>query len=366
MKKMRFSRDYKNSDTVVSVKDIKIGLDNFVMIAGPCAIESEEQYYETSKAVIESGASIIRGSVFKPRTSPYDFQGLEHSGLKLLSNVREDFNIPVETEVVDPRDVKTVANHVDILRVGTRNMQNFSLLKELSKIDIPIILKRGMSATINEWLFAAEYLMVNGNDDVILCERGIRTYIKETRNTLDLSAIPILKKKTHLPIIIDPSHATGNRNLIIPMSKAAIAVGADGLIVEVHYDPPNALCDGHQSLTPEMFSNLMKFLKPYLHLEGRSFSKKGISLMNIREEISELDSYIIDILGERFKLIPELIAYKQQNNIPVFQPEREKQMHKKYWNLALKNKVNPELIQSIYENIIHESRELQTQGIDHS
>ena len=269
----RFSRDYKQEDTVISIKDIKIGGDHFVLAAGPCAIETQEQYYETAKLVKEAGANIIRGSVYKPRTSPYSFQGLGTKGLKLIRDLSADLDIVVETEVMDTRDVQVTAEHVDIIRIGARNMQNFSLLKEVSKVENPIILKRGMNATINEWLNAAEYLMQNGNESVILCERGIRTFETTNRNTLDLTLIPYLKSKTHLPIIVDPSHATGRRELITPTSKAAIAVGADGLLIEVHNCPEKAMCDGKQSLTPEGFKKLCNEISPYLLQEKRILSR---------------------------------------------------------------------------------------------
>ncbi|MFX1252306.1 MAG: 3-deoxy-7-phosphoheptulonate synthase [Promethearchaeota archaeon] len=270
---MRFSRSYKKENSVIHVKNVKIGNGYFAIAAGPCAIESQEQYYRTAKAVKEAGANIVRGSVFKPRTSPYSFQGLGHDGLKLIRDLGEDLNIVVETEVMDPRDVKTTADHVDILRIGARNMQNFDLLKEVSNIDKPVILKRGMSATVDEWLFAAEYLMMNGNEDIILCERGIRTFEKTTRNTLDLGIVSLLRKRTHLPIIVDPSHATGIRSLILPVSKAAIAVNADGLLIEVHYSPDTAKCDGDQSLTPELFRELMKKIQPYLKIENKKITR---------------------------------------------------------------------------------------------
>lgn len=266
---MKFSREYKSEDTVINVKGTKIGGNYFTVAAGPCALESQEQYYETAKQVKAAGATIIRGSVFKPRTSPYSFQGLGRDGLKLIKDLSEDLDIVVETEVMDTRDVALTANHVDILRVGARNMQNFSLLKELSKVDKPVMLKRGMSATIDEWLFAAEYLMMNGNEQVILCERGIRTFDKTLRNTMDLAVIPFLRKRTHLPIIVDPSHGTGQRELIQPISKASIALGSHGLLIEVHYRPEMAKCDGHQSLTPQQFAQLMTELKPYAKLENK-------------------------------------------------------------------------------------------------
>lgn len=270
---IKFSRDYKREDTIISIKETKIGGQYFLLAAGPCAIESQEQYYDTAKQVKAAGANVIRGSVYKPRTSPYSYQGLGTEGLKLIRDLGEDLDIVVETEVMDTRDVQATAQHVDIIRIGARNMQNFSLLKEVSKFDNPIILKRGMNATVNEWLYAAEYLMQNGNESIILCERGIRTYETTNRNTLDLTLIPHLKSITHLPIIIDPSHATGRRELITPTSKAAVAIGADGLLIEVHNCPEKALCDGKQSLTPEGFRILFSEITPYLQHEKRILSR---------------------------------------------------------------------------------------------
>jgi 3-deoxy-7-phosphoheptulonate synthase len=268
--KLKTSRSYKNKDTIINVRDTKIGGSHFAFIAGPCAIENQDQYYTTAKSVISCGANIIRGSVFKPRTNPHSFQGLGRSGLKLIKDLSEDLDVVVETEVMDPRDVKITSKYVDILRVGTRNMQNYDLLKELSKINNPIILKRGMCATIDEWLQSAEYLMFNGNENIILCERGIRTFETELRNTLDLGVITILKSKTHLPIIIDPSHATGKRELVLPMSKASIVSGANGLMIEVHNCPNKALCDGKQSLTLDDFEHLSKKIKPLLDYENKT------------------------------------------------------------------------------------------------
>lgn len=273
MTKMKHSREYKKEDTVVSVKNVKIGNGYFAIAAGPCSIESQDQYYETAKAVKEAGANIIRGSVFKPRSSPYSFQGLGRDGLKLIHDLSEDLNIVCCTEVMDTRDVQITSQNVDILWIGARNMQNFSLLKEVSKIENPVMLKRGLSATLQEWLYAAEYLMVNGNMNIILCERGIRTFETATRNSLDLGIVPLMKKKTHLPIVIDPSHATGDPDLITPLSKAAIVVNADGIMVEVHNDPENALSDGKQSLTPPQFQQLMQDIEPYIKIDQKQVTR---------------------------------------------------------------------------------------------
>lgn len=241
--------------TIIPVGNIKIG-DDFVVIAGPCSVESEEQTLRIAHAVKAAGANMIRGGAFKPRTSPYAFQGLGLKGLKILEKARRETGLPVVSEVLDPRDVSWMSEYVDILQIGTRNMQNFSLLKEVGKAEKPVLLKRGMYSTLSEWLNCAEYILSEGNPDVILCERGIRTFETYSRNTLDLSAVPAIKELSHLPIIVDPAHATGRLSLIPPMSLAAVASGADGLIVEVHDDPESALCDKDQSLSPLVFSEL--------------------------------------------------------------------------------------------------------------
>ena len=254
------SRDQKKR-TIVNVGGVEVG-HGLVIIAGPCSVESEKQTLETALAVKAAGADMMRGGAFKPRTSPYAFQGLGLQGLKILEKAREETGLPIVTEVIDPRDVSWVAEFADVLQIGTRNMQNYALLKEVGKSARPVLLKRGMYSTLEEWLNCAEYILSEGNPDVILCERGIRTFEKYTRNTLDLSAVPAIKELTHLPIIIDPTHSTGRLSLIAPMSGAAVAAGADGLIIEVHNNPEEALCDADQALTPEMFSNVMSQVRP--------------------------------------------------------------------------------------------------------
>lgn len=251
------NRKFHPNDTIVDVSGVKVGKGSFTLIAGPCSVESEEQICSIAQSVKASGAKILRGGAFKPRTSPYAFQGLRANGLELLSEAKAKTGIPIVTEIMDLSQLPLFEN-VDLIQVGARNMQNFELLKALGKINKPILLKRGLSATIQELLMSAEYIMAGGNENVILCERGIRTFETATRNTLDLSAIPVLKEKTHLPVIIDPSHATGIAAMVKPMSLAAVAAGADGLIIEVHNDPPHALCDGQQSITPQMFDELSK------------------------------------------------------------------------------------------------------------
>jgi 3-deoxy-7-phosphoheptulonate synthase len=257
----RVSRETKLEASVVTVGNISIGGSEIIIIAGPCAVESQEQLFDTARAVKKDGAQILRGGAFKPRSSPYSFQGLGEEGLKLLSAIRSETGMPVVTEVMDTRQVELVAEYADILQVGSRNMQNYPLLKEVGHSSRPVLLKRGMMATIEEFLLAAEYILSYGNENVILCERGIRTFETSTRNTLDLSAIPMLKRLTHLPVIVDPSHGTGIRWMVPPMAKAAIAAGADGLIMEVHHRPDAALCDGYQSLDLDLFASLMSDLR---------------------------------------------------------------------------------------------------------
>ena len=252
------NRKFHPDDTVITLSNgTKIGDGSLTLMAGPCSVESAEQVTEIAKAVKASGANILRGGAFKPRTSPYSFQGLKAEGLELLLKAKKETGLPIVTEIMSESDIDLFKD-VDIIQVGARNMQNFTLLKKLGKLDKPILLKRGLCATIEEWLMSAEYIMAEGNEKVILCERGIRTYEKYTRNTLDLSAIHIVKSLSHLPVVVDPSHATGMNWLVEPLAMAAVACGADGLIMEVHNDPPHALCDGAQSLTPEEFDSVVK------------------------------------------------------------------------------------------------------------
>jgi len=263
------SRELIQKSTIVEVDDVKIGGEEIVVIAGPCAIENEDNFLDTAIKVKEAGARILRGGAFKPRTSPYSFQGLEEEGLKIMAAARKVTGLKIVTEVLDTRDVETVASYVDIIQIGARNMQNFKLLQEAGSTGKPILLKRGLAATIEEWLMAAEYILSSGDSNVILCERGIRTYETATRNTIDMSAIPVVKELSHLPIIVDPSHAAGTWKYVAPLSKGAIATGADGLIIEVHSDPSCAMCDGPQSLKPDKFTQLMKELSLVAHAVGR-------------------------------------------------------------------------------------------------
>ena len=251
------SREIKPEDTIIRVGDVNIGNGNLVVMAGPCAVESEKQAMTIAEKVKAAGAHIFRGGAYKPRTSPYTFQGMGLEGLKILAKVRETLGMPVITEVMDIETFDLVETYADIVQIGTRNMQNFSLLKRAGQSPRPVMLKRGMSATLEEWLMAAEYILEAGNQNVILCERGVRTFVRHSRNTLDLSVVPVIRKESHLPVIIDPSHAAGKRNQVIPLSRASVAVGAHGLMVEVHHEPQNALSDGAQSLYPEQFEQLM-------------------------------------------------------------------------------------------------------------
>lgn len=263
------SRKFNPDNTVIDVSGVKVGGNKIVVIAGPCSVESKEQLSSIADEVLTAGASMLRGGAYKPRTSPYSFQGLEGTGLDILSVVREKTHLPIVSEIISPRLVEKFANCVDLIQIGARNMQNFDLLKEVSKTGKPILLKRGMSSTIEEFLMSAEYILAGGNENVILCERGIRTFENYTRCTLDISAIPAIKKLSHLPIIVDPSHSSGMSWMVSDLAKAAIASGADGVMVEVHNDPAHALCDGAQSITPDVFGKLMAELGRVARAVGR-------------------------------------------------------------------------------------------------
>ncbi|MEK6536908.1 MAG: 3-deoxy-7-phosphoheptulonate synthase, partial [Actinomycetota bacterium] len=266
------SRQAHPDDTVVQVRDRALGGGMFALIAGPCSVESEDQYLQAARQAKESGASMLRGGAFKPRTSPYSFQGLGEDGLKIMAMAREETGLPLVTELMDPRDVEVVLKYADVIQIGTRNMQNFQLLSEVGKVERPVLIKRGMSATIEELLMAAEYVLKEGNSNVILCERGIRTFETATRFTLDISAIPVIKKQSHLPVIVDPSHSSGKRELVLPLSLASVAVGADGLIVETHPNPEAALCDGSQSLPADEFKAYTAEVRRYVELAGKQIS----------------------------------------------------------------------------------------------
>lgn len=268
------SRETKEGNTVIRVGDVEIGGPKFVVIAGPCAVESEEQLMESAFVVKKGGASMLRGGAFKPRTSPYSFQGLGEEGLKILAEAREKTGLPVVTEVMSAPDVELVESYADVLQVGARNTQNFALLKAVGQAKKPVLLKRGMMTTLEELLMSAEYILSEGNDEVILCERGIRTFETAMRNTLDISAVPVLKDKTHLPVIVDPSHAIGQWKFVLPLAKAAVAVGADGLLIEVHPDPQHALSDGPQSLKPKKFYKLMDEIESIAKIVRKGYAQE--------------------------------------------------------------------------------------------
>ena len=263
------SREFKKENTEISVRGIVIGGKKIPVMAGPCAVENKTVLMAIAEKVKAGGAAFLRGGAYKPRTSPYSFQGLGEEGLEYLAEAREKTGLPIVTEIMDPRDLDAIVRYSDIIQIGARNMQNFRLLLEVGSTQKPVLLKRGLSSTIKEWLMSAEYIMSRGNHEVMLCERGIRTFETATRNTLDLSAVPVLKQLTHLPVVVDPSHGVGKRDLVAPMTKAAVAAGADALIIEVHTNPEEAMSDGDQSLKPEQFEKLMKELKPIAQAVGR-------------------------------------------------------------------------------------------------
>jgi 3-deoxy-7-phosphoheptulonate synthase len=296
------ARANRPEGSTVAIKDVVVGGPEFIVAAGPCAIESNDQLMQAATAVAAAGARLLRAGAFKPRTSPYAFQGLGEEGLRLLASAGRSAGIPTVTEVLATEDIPIVARYADVLQVGARNMQNFSLLKALGGVDKPVILKRGLSATIDELLMAAEYILVHGNPRVILCERGIRTFETATRNTIDLNAVALLKELTHLPVIVDPSHGTGRRDLIAPISHAAAAAGADGLIIEVHPSPDTALSDGPQSITPAAFSNLMCELAALVTVRGRELAP-GRDPVSHRARIASLDDAIARLVDERARLL---------------------------------------------------------------
>ena len=271
------SRTFRPEDTVITIGDLRIGGDEVIVMAGPCSAENEAQVMSTAAAVRRAGAKVLRGGAFKPRSSPYSFQGLGEEGLKMLRAAADAHNLKLVSEVMDTSQIALMGEYVDIYQVGARNMQNFTLLRELGKVRKPVLLKRGISATIEEWLLSAEYLLAGGNTDVMLCERGIRTFESYTRNTLDISAIPVVKKLSHLPVFVDPSHGTGRRDKVAPMARAAVAAGADGLLIEVHHDPDHALSDGAQSLFPAQFDRLMAELRIIAPAIGRSICLEPVA-----------------------------------------------------------------------------------------
>ena len=311
------SRELKKSDTIVQVGNVKIGGQRITVIAGPCAVENREQVMTIARQVREAGAVILRGGAFKPRTSPYAFQGLGEEGLKYLKEAGEAFSMPITSEIVSPRDVDMMMDYIDMFQIGARNMQNFELLKEVGRTGMPVLLKRGLAATIEEWLMAAEYLMASGTDQIVLCERGIRTYEKATRNTLDISSIPVVQKLSHLPVIADPSHSTGLRDMVAPMSLAIVASGASGLMVEVHHNPDKALSDGPQSLYPQQFEKLMRDIQALCPVVGKSLER----IPQVRPEVeiwSASDSFIPSAQSVKIAFQGEPGAFSEQAIRQVF------------------------------------------------
>lgn len=316
------SRELKKSDTIVQVGNVKVGGNRIAVIAGPCAVESREQIMAIASMVRDSGAVILRGGAFKPRTSPYAFQGLGEEGLRYLKEAGEAYDMPVATEVVSPKDVEMMMNYIDMFQIGARNMQNFELLKEVGRTGMPVLLKRGLSATIEEWLMASEYLMASGTDQIILCERGIRTYERATRNTLDISAIPVIQKLTHLPVIADPSHATGIRDMVLPMSLAIVASGASGIVVEVHNNPDKAFSDGPQSLYPSQFEKLMKDIQALCPVVGKSLERIP-RIQKIDEskkkKVSKEAQFLVAFQGEKgaySEMATTLVFGEEVNTLP--------------------------------------------------
>ncbi|AET69491.1 phospho-2-dehydro-3-deoxyheptonate aldolase [Desulfosporosinus orientis DSM 765] len=338
----------KAERSVVEVKGVSIGGREIILMGGPCAVESREQMSQSAKTVKDAGGKILRGGVFKPRTSPYSFQGLGLEGLNYLVQAAKEQDLLCVTEVIDRQSLDLVVDKVDIIQIGARNMQNFELLKTVGSINKPVILKRGLSATVEEWLLAAEYILASGNQRVILCERGIRTYEPSTRNTLDLSAVGVTKSLSHLPVIVDPSHAAGRRDLISSLSKAAIAAGADGLLIETHPDPDRASSDGPQSLTPEQFMALAQELEPVADSVQRSFTfgRREDTLEALRARIDRIDESLLEKLAERIQVVKRMGDQKRLDQVK--DSNRQKEILQRLVALAAELEVPGELVKRIY------------------
>ncbi|MGI6120217.1 MAG: bifunctional 3-deoxy-7-phosphoheptulonate synthase/chorismate mutase [Desulfosporosinus sp.] len=345
--------------TIIEVNGVSIGGEEIILMGGPCAVESSIQMSRSAETVKKAGGKILRGGVFKPRTSPYSFQGLGLEGLNYLLQAAKEQGLLCVTEVLDAPSLDLVVDKVDILQIGARNMQNYELLKLVGKIKKPIILKRGLSATIEEWLLAAEYILAEGNPQVVLCERGIRTFEPSTRNTLDLSAVGVAKELSHLPVIVDPSHAAGRRDLITILSKAAIAAGADGLLIETHPNPAEAVSDGPQSLTPEQFIRLAGELETVAKSVKRVFNceSKGDTLEALRTQIDRVDQNIVELLAARMKIVQKIGAQKQLDRIK--DTVRENEIMLRLVNLAAEQQLSPEIVKKIFPLIFEFSVESQ-------
>jgi 3-deoxy-7-phosphoheptulonate synthase len=363
MTAMKSARGARPEGSRVYVGDVEVGGREFVVAAGPCAVETESQMQEAAQAVASSGARLLRGGAFKPRTSPYAFQGLGEEGLCLLAAAGRATGLPTVTEVMTAEDVPLVARYADALQVGARNVQNYALLKALGSAGRPVLLKRGFSTTVEELLMSAEYVLAHGNPDVILCERGIRTFETATRNTLDLNSVAVLKQLTHLPVLVDPSHGTGRRELVTPLSKAALAVGADGLIIEVHPRPEEARCDGAQSLTPELFASLMRDLVGYASLEGRTLGAPAPwavepPLAAYRDRIDGIDAALVRLLNERALLALRVATIKRASGHPPRVPEREAAVLD-HVRKASYGPLDAEAVGRLFEAILTETRAAQ-------
>ena len=361
------AREARPEGTVVRVRDVEIGGDEFVVAAGPCAVESETQMRAAADGVARGGARLLRGGAFKPRTSPYSFQGLGEEGLRLLADAGRATGLPTVNEVVSADDVPLVARYADVLQVGARNAQNFALLKTLGGAGRPVLLKRGMSTTVDELLLAAEYVVAHGNPDVVLCERGIRTFETSTRNTLDLNAVAVLKSRTHLPVLVDPSHGTGRRELIAPLSKAAAAMGADGLIVEVHPSPDTALSDGHQSIAPDAFADLMRDLAGHLAVEGRRLGAPSVAaaarpIGAWRASIDDIDEAIVALLAERAELALRAGRAKRATGQPIYSAAREADVVARV-SAADAGPLESDAVARVFEAIMRETRAVQARNV---
>jgi 3-deoxy-7-phosphoheptulonate synthase len=355
MNGIRLAARREEKRTQFTVGEVTVGKD-LLLIAGPCSVESEEQMWETARAARAAGANMLRGGAFKPRSSPYSFQGMGLAGVKILRRVGDEFGLPVVTEVMDTRDVAWLGEFADVLQVGARNMQNFALLKEVGRSRRPVILKRGMNATLEEWLSSAEYILSEGNDRVILCERGIRTFERYTRNTMDLSAVPAVHELAHLPVIVDPSHGTGKVSLIPAMCLAAVAGGADGIMVEVHARPAEALCDADQALTPEQFAAIaaqVKTLAVFIRSTGADDRPAG-DLAECRRRINQLDAWIMSLLRSRMELALQTRRFKTG----VLDRGREEEVLGNVMQ-AVAGPLSEEFCRELYGRIMAESRRLQ-------
>ncbi len=343
MDRLRTHRSERSEPTVVAVGDVRFGDGSYPVIAGPCAVENETQTMRAAQIVADAGASMLRGGAFKPRTSPYSFQGLGEEGLRILQRAGRHVGLPTVTEVMEPGDVDLVARHVDMVQIGSRNMQNFPLLRAVGSSGTPVLLKRGLAATVDEWLLAAEYIIDAGNDQIVLCERGIRTFEPSTRNTLDVGAVAVAKQLSHLPVIVDPSHAAGRRDLIAPLALAGRAVGADGMMVEVHPDPDNALSDGPQQLDEAGFRHLMDTL----------------AIGSRRGDIDRIDQEIVRLIARRLAHSVAVGRAKSERGLALHSPDREAEILDAVATAAAEHGLDPGLARSLYEVLLTESRARQ-------